>query len=70
MNKTTRTTLQFMSAAILVVSFAFAGCNSAEEKKTGTNDTVTVKSMEVTPPAVTDTTKKDTAKIRPTPGPN
>ena len=71
MNKTTKTTLQFMIAGILFASFAFTGCNSTEEKKTGTHDTVTVKSMEVAPPAnVIDTTKKDTATTRPTPDGN
>ena len=70
MNKRTKTTLQFMTAGILAASLGFAGCNSAEEKKTGTNDTVTVKSMEVTTPVVIDTTKKDTASTRPTPGPH
>lgn len=70
MNKTTKTTLQFMIAGILFASFAFSGCNSTEVKKTGTNDTVIVSpsSMEVTTPKVIDTTKKDTARTRPTPG--
>ncbi|MEO6252657.1 MAG: hypothetical protein ABIO79_05095 [Ferruginibacter sp.] len=72
MNKTTKTTLQFMIAGILFASLACTGCNSTEEKKTGTNDTVIVSpgSMEVTKPDVIDTTKKDTARTRPTPNPN
>jgi hypothetical protein len=67
-NKKTKTTLQFFVAGALLVSFAIAGCNNEGESKEATKDTVaTEKSMEAEPaaPAVTDTTKKDTASTRP-----
>ncbi len=68
MNTKTKTTLQFILAGTLLVSFAVTGCNSEGESKEATKDTVaTEKPMEVAPaPAVVDTMKKDTATTRPT----
>lgn len=66
----TKTSLQFILAGALFVSFAVTGCNNEGDSKEATKDTVaTEKSMEAAPvaPATTDTTKKDTASTRPTP---
>jgi hypothetical protein len=74
MNKKTKTTLQFILAAVLLTSFAIAGCNNSGDSKEAAKDSPAVeKSMEATPvapPADDSMSKKpkDTASTRPTPG--
>lgn len=62
MNKTTKTTMQFILGGILFVTFAVAGCNDSKTDKTTTTDTIIT-------PVAPDTTM-DTGGVRPTPGGN
>lgn len=72
MSKNTKIFLQFMIAAVLFLSLAVTSCNnSGDKKEEAPKDSVgTEKQMEAAPaaPAVPDTTKRDTAATRPTPG--
>lgn len=71
MNKKTKTTLQFIIAAVVFSSVAFIGCNNSSEKTETKPDSVVVdKPMEATPPAADTTHTMDTASTRPVPTPN
>lgn len=69
MSKNTKIFLQFMIAAVLFLSLAVTSCNNSGDKKEEA-PVSTEKQMEAAPaaPAVPDTTKRDTAATRPTPG--
>ncbi|HQY12952.1 MAG TPA: hypothetical protein PK133_12095 [Ferruginibacter sp.] len=72
MSKNTKIFLPLMIVAFLFVSLVVTSCNNSGDKKDeAPKDSVsTEKQMEAAPavPAVPDTTKRDTAATRPTPG--
>lgn len=64
MNKTTKTTLQFILGGLLFVTIAATSCNN-KDSKTETTET------SVTPAPVNDSTNIiDTGDVKPTPGGN
>ena len=71
MSKHTKIFLPLMIVAFLFVSLVVTSCNnSGDKKEEAPKDSVSTEKMEAAPaaPAVPDTTKRDTASTRPTPG--
>lgn len=68
MNKTTKTTIQFILGGLLFVTMAVAGCNNSETKTETAEPTV---APAPTPPPANDTINViDTGDVKPTPGGN
>lgn len=70
MNKTTKTTIQFILGGLLFVTLAVAGCNNSDSK-TETAEPTVAPAPTPTPPPATDTSNViDTGDVKPTPGGN
>jgi hypothetical protein len=68
MNKTTKTTIQFILGGLLFVTMAVAGCNNSDSKTETTEPTV---APSPAPPPASDTSNViDTGDVKPTPGGN
>jgi len=65
MNKTTKTTVQFILASLVFVAFAVTSCNNSKSKTESTESTVTP--PPVTPPVTDSSNNIDTGDVKPTP---
>ncbi|MGB5007424.1 MAG: hypothetical protein WBO39_10845 [Ferruginibacter sp.] len=65
MNKTTKTTLQFILGGLLFVTIAVTSCNNKDSKSETTETTVTP--APVTPPVNDSSNIIDTGDVKPTP---